>query len=104
MEAFEVNVENRELAGKSMLRKVKNEGFIPGIIYSKDKTSIPVSVEEQTLRPALNKNGEDAILRVNLNQRELLLKIKEVQRDPVTQEIKHIDLMPVDDGGEAVLH
>lgn len=100
MEAFEVNMMERELAGKGMIRKIKVEGFVPGIIYS-STGNIPVALEEHTLDGILNKHGDDVTLKIVHNGETIMTQVKEVQRDPVTREMQHIDLMPVE-GAESI--
>ena len=97
MEAFDVNIETRELGGKALVRRIKKEGYVPGILYSSNG-SIPISLEEDTLRGIFNKHGEDVFIRLVHNGNPVMTKVKEVQRDPVTQDIRHIDLMPVEEG------
>lgn len=105
MEVFDINSESRVLAGRSMLRKIKSEGFVPGVLYSEDG-SIPVSLEEHSLRGVLDKFGDDVLVKIVHNGKPVVARVKEVQRNPITQEINHIDLMPVekDDGSEKNIH
>lgn len=95
MDTFNVNVEGRLLGSKSDIRKLKDNGFIPGVLYS-EGTSTPISLEEDQVRHILNKNGEDVLLNFNFKGKEIKAQIKEVQRNPVSQDILHIDLMPLD--------
>ncbi|WP_136479214.1 50S ribosomal protein L25 [Acetivibrio thermocellus] len=99
MEGFELNIENRTALGTSASRKVKREGKIPGVLYQGDK-SIPISLIEDEIRPIVDKNGSDVLVNVNLNGKRIKAKIHEVQRKPVSDEILHVDLMPLDGGKE----
>ena len=96
MDTFDVNVEKRIVTGKSAMRKLKSEGFVPGVLYSKDE-NIQVSLEERKMAYILNKHGKDVFLNINFDGAPVKVKIQEVQRDPVSQDIRHIDLMPLDD-------
>lgn len=100
MESFELNVQKRNISGKGEIKKLKNEGFIPGILYNQGE-GIPVSLELDAVQKLLDKEEEDIVLDINYNGVHMKALVKEVQRDPITQEIKHVDLMPV--GGD-VLH
>ncbi|MCX8131640.1 MAG: 50S ribosomal protein L25 [Clostridia bacterium] len=100
MESFDISVEKRNDTGKSAMRKLKNEGMVPGIIYNQG-AGIPIILEEHELRNILDKKGEGIILNFELNGTKVSAKVKEVQRDPINQDIQHIDLMPLDGG---ILH
>lgn len=95
MDIFEVDVKNRTAVGKSAIRKLKNDGYIPGILYS-GGTSTPVSLPEDQIRAIVDKNAGQIILNMHYNGRSLKAKIQEVQKNPVTNEIKHIDIMPLE--------
>ncbi|MCX7708555.1 MAG: 50S ribosomal protein L25 [Clostridia bacterium] len=105
METFDIRSEERVVGGKGALRRIKSEGFVPGILYT-DEDSIPISLEEHRLREVLAKNGENILVNVTHNGKTVTARIKEVQRNPVTQEIQHIDLMPVtgEGGQRGTLH
>ena len=100
METFEVHVEKRFAGTKSYIRQLKREGFVPGIIYSAAE-SMPISLKEDEIRSFLQHQGESQLLTIAFDGKPISTKIKEVQRNPVTQDIQHIDLMPVEPG---VLH
>ena len=95
MERFDVNVETRSEIGKGAIRKIKSEGLVPGVVYQ-DGDSMPIALNEFELRKLINRHGEDILLRFSLEGSVINAKIQELQRDPVSLEIKHIDLMPVD--------
>ncbi len=94
MDCFDVNVETRSEVGKGALRKIKSEGLVPGIVYQ-NGDSMPIALNEFELRKLINKHGDDILLRFSLEGSVIDAKIQELQRDPVSLEIKHIDLIPV---------
>lgn len=96
MDLFSVNAEKRVPAGKGPIRRLKREGFIPGILYS-EGDSIPISLEAVELKNILNKHGNDVYLNLNIEGKPMKVKVQEVQRDPVNlDDINHVDLMPAD--------
>ncbi len=100
MNSVNVNVHERA-AGRGEIRRLAREGFIPGVLYSHGG-STSIALELDPLRRLLDrKHDAGLVLDTYFNGVPLKARIKEVQRDPVTQEIKHIDLMPADTG---VLH
>lgn len=94
MDMTDVSVEKRILGNKGTIRQLKRDGFIPGIIYS-DGDSLPISLKEEQIRSFLQHKGEDQNLTICFDGKPIVTRIKEVQRDPVTLDLKHVDLMPV---------
>lgn len=99
MEVFDINVENRTEVGASVSRKLRREGLVPGVLYQ-GAESVPIEFKEDEIRHILAGKGEqNLILNIKLNGMEFKAKIKEVQREPISGEIRHIDLMPVETKG-----
>ncbi len=94
METFTINAQKRTPAAKSEIRKMKGQGFVPGILYDAHQ-NVPLSIQESDIKYILEKHGENAFLSVNYNGSAVTAKIQEIQRDPVSKDITHIDLMPV---------
>ncbi len=92
MEQVILNVEPREKTSK----KFKEEGFIPAVIYgngSKEATS--VKIQEIALKKILSKHGSNVKLWVACGEDKKFGFIKEIQRQPVTNKIRHIDVQLV---------
>lgn len=95
MEAFDINVENRTEVGASVSRKLRREGMVPGVLYQGGE-SLPIEMKEEDIRHVLaGKNDKDLILNISFNNRQFKAMVKEVQREPISGEITHVDLMPV---------
>lgn len=84
----------RHLKGES--RRIRKEGRIPGIIYGLKNSNMMVEFGEMELFQVISKTGEHGAIKVNVNGREEEVIIKEVQRNPVTRRINHIDLQRID--------
>ena len=96
MEEFAISVENRTELGSSVSRKLKREGMVPGVLYQ-EAESLPIEMREDELRHILSgKMERNLILNISLDNKQFKTKIKEVQREPVSGDIRHIDLMPLE--------
>lgn len=84
----------RHLKGDS--KRIRKQGKIPGIIYGLKNPNLLVEFSEMELFQIITKTGEHAALKVNLDGKEEEVLIKEVQRNPVTRRISHIDLQRID--------
>lgn len=71
----------------------KESGFTPGVLYG-DDISKATSVKFKTadLTKIVTKHGSNAKLWVNYGSNKKFGFIKEVQRDPLTRQINHIDI------------
>jgi large subunit ribosomal protein L25 len=87
----------RELKGSSNARRMRRDGLVPGVIYSKGgearHVSIPGHEFEQILR---HHAGEQMMLNIQVEggQDESVL-LKDVQHDPVSAAVLHVDLQSV---------
>jgi large subunit ribosomal protein L25 len=113
MEKIVLEVEQREDLGKSKVRDLRKTGFIPAVIYSKGKESQAIKVSQSHLLKLLHQHRlENAIISLRINparkasaaakdnssetkdaikQEEKTCLIKEMQHDPVKDNIIHVD-------------
>jgi large subunit ribosomal protein L25 len=96
-----VGVAARQDSGKNVCRRLRREGNIPGIVYGMDLDPFAVTVSERTINDVLSlKTGRNTIFTLSLegsdkkSTREVM--IKDLQRDPVTERLVHVDFIRVD--------
>jgi len=75
--------------------KVRNAGFIPGVLSGPGKTSTSVQFESAVLNKIIAKHGANAKLWVVLGDKKHFGFINEVQRHPVENKIIHISIQLV---------
>lgn len=90
MSILELNKRNGEIPNSA--KKSRRKGNVPGILYGKAVRSMMFEVGEIELVSEISTNGEHGIIEVNLNGEKHKALIKEVQRDPATNKIIHLDL------------
>src|SRR5690554_1863655 len=83
-----------EKAGKSRAKALRGLGLTPGIVYH-EGSSILIQVSTKDLLNIIKKYGQSAIFDLSYNGKTNQVFIKEIQKDPVTQEILHFDLQPI---------
>ncbi len=84
---------SREERGKQAAKRLRNSGMIPAVMYGHKEETISMSIETAEFMRLLRKEKGDNVI-VNLfwdkkNSKKTV--IKEVQRNPVTSDIIHID-------------
>ena len=86
--------------GKGAAHRCRREGWIPGVIYGKRVGSIPLRLpERELLRHMAEGLGAGAVVEIRVDgeggTQDWTAVIKEVQRDPVSQQLLHLDLQQV---------
>ncbi|QBD84529.1 50S ribosomal protein L25 [Clostridium tetani] len=76
-------------------KTARKKGFIPGIIYGKDREGQSINFERGKLIAFLKEKGEKSKMNFQLNGENKQGIIKEVGRDAVTSSIIHIDIQEV---------
>lgn len=76
--------------------RLRSKGKIPGVLYGMKSPNMLVEFGEMELCKVLNTTGEHGVVNVNLSGKCEVAIIKEVQRDPVTRKISHMDLQRID--------
>jgi len=97
-ERIKLTVKERESRGSADARRLRKEGFIPGVLYGKGKSSYAIFVPERDLRRVLTgAGGLHAILDVVLEGQNTTHAsiLKDYQQDPIRGHISHIDLHEV---------
>lgn len=85
----------REKAGKEYAKKLRRNGFVPAVLYGPETKTLALEVETKSFLSLLRGGlGENVIVTLLLDdkkdsQRKVL--VREVQRDPVTGAILHLD-------------
>lgn len=94
--AITVKGEKREVFGKNASRRIRREGKVPAIIYGANTPNIPLIVPKKDIINILKSDtGENTIFRLSFNSESRDTMIKELQKDPVTDEILHMDLIQI---------
>lgn len=88
------SISSRQTKGDT--HKLRMNGRIPGVIYGHNNPNMLVEFGELELNKVINTKGEHGRLNVDIKGDNLDVIIKEVQRDPVSDRINHIDLQMID--------
>ncbi len=93
MERYNLKAEVREATGKGVARKLRSNGLIPGVIYGKSRGPQPLTVNPQDLKHKLSGN---AIFDLDIaGEGNETAMVKEVQKDVITGQLKHIDFLHI---------
>jgi large subunit ribosomal protein L25 len=96
MEQFTLNAEKRDGIGKGVARKLRMKGYIPGVLYGPDIKSERVSIKTISVSAFLRKFGRSSrLIDLDINGDSRKVVIRELQKDPVSGALEHIDLYQV---------
>ncbi|MEW6600754.1 MAG: 50S ribosomal protein L25 [Nitrospirota bacterium] len=100
MEKILVKADKRPELGKGGARSLRRAGMIPAVVYS-GGSSMPIKVHgKQMTKLIYSGGGEHALITIELNEdgaktSEHPVLVKDYQRDPVSEELLHVDFMEV---------
>ena len=97
-----LNLSKRDESVPNNAKKLRREGKVPGILYGKKLNEFMFEVGELELCREISKNGEHGIVNFDLNGKDSMALIKDVQRDPVTHKIIHLDLEELDENKKII--
>lgn len=88
--------QRKDLRG-SVTKKIRKSGYVPGIVYGKDKEGTAVSVNEVELLKTVRDEGRNAIISLDIeNGEKVQVMLQEYQMDPVKDDLVHVDFYIID--------
>ncbi len=81
--------------GKSS-KALRRDGWVPAIVYGKDKYNLAVIVKARELEQALRRQSANLPFKLNVNGQELDVMVYELQRHPVQGNVLHVDFKRFD--------
>ncbi len=97
-EQFHIEVHTRESTGKNSNRRLRAAGQIPAVLYGAGRDTVPITIGRKTIQEVFRHGaGENTIFllkRVESDQQRHA-RIREMQVDPVSREVLHIDFQRV---------
>jgi large subunit ribosomal protein L25 len=98
MANIELKVERRQETGKNVARRARASGRVPAVVYGAKKETVPIYIEARQLTTAFRQGaGDNAIylLKMAGTEQSRHAMIREINRDPVSRELLHVDFLRV---------
>ncbi len=107
MDTIKLSVHEREETGNGPARRLRAQGLIPGVSYSKGKETTVISVELDDLKAAMA-HGHNVVLELDFGgsgkgakggakgKNARYAVVKELQFHPIRRHLLHVDLHEVD--------
>lgn len=92
-------VPKREKFGKAAIRDLKKQGLIPAVVYGLNEPPVAIAISPKAVARVLaTEAGMNSVMFLQREgtdiQRHVI--IKDLQRDPITGRLRHVDFMRVD--------
>jgi len=95
---MDIKAEKRKEIGKQAVKKLRKEEKIPAVLYGHEEEPVPISVKLNDLKILFkNLKSESEIFNLDVGGKKRVI-IKELQRDPITLELLHIDFQHLHKG------
>jgi len=96
MAVIQLKGASRESLGKGGARKARAAGQIPAVIYGHGETPRPIAVDFREFEVALRGHkGSNAIVNLNVAGGEFTALVRDVQYDPLSRLIIHLDFQHI---------
>jgi len=91
-----IKAEKRTELGKNASGRLRRQGFVPAILYGESIANVPLILKKKDIIEILkSETGENTIFKVAFDSEERDVMIKEVQINPITDELTHVDLIQI---------
>ncbi len=92
----DLQAKEREERGKNAARRLRASGMVPAVLYGDgDGQTRALAVPDRIVDYTLHHLGDNALYDVNLGAGTSTARIVDVQRDPVSGRLIHVDFAPV---------
>lgn len=95
MQTLSLEAKERKILGRKV-KGLRREGILPANIYGKGVKSEVIQVELSEFKEVYSKSGETGVVEVSLSGKKIPVLIHTVQKDPVSDEFIHTDLLAID--------
>src|SRR5262245_39527118 len=96
MAVISLSGERRSDIGKGGARTARAAGKIPGIVYGHGETPVAVAITARDFDLALRHHqGSNAIVNLAVDGGEFTALIRDVQYDPISHSILHLDFQQI---------
>jgi len=98
-EQLSIEVQPRETSGTKASKRLRRQGKVPAVVYGGDRPTTPIVIDRKTLIDLIKQAGsEHAVFLLKLagSGKERYCMVHELEVEPTTREIVHVDFLRVD--------
>jgi large subunit ribosomal protein L25 len=94
----QLQVTPREQMGTKQVRSLREQGYLPAVLYGRKEQSMPVLVDAHEFTSVYREAGESAIITLTGLDEEKDALIQDVDMDPLTDKPRHADFYVTEKG------
>src|SRR5216117_2738604 len=99
MAEITLEVQDRNDAGKGVARKLRAQGQIPAVVYGGHRDPAKITVDRKAIADMIQKSEHGVrsifLLKMSGTDQQRHAMIKDVQMDPISRKMTHIDFIRV---------
>ena len=93
MEQLKLAAQTGRAIGSASSRRLRAENKIPAVMYGHGTDPVPLTLDRLRFRSALNAAGPNAIITLEVEGRDYLTIVKDMQRDTIANRVTHVDFL-----------
>lgn len=86
---------NLRETNKTTLRQLRNDGWIPSVVYGYKTESTAISVKERDLIDTLRETGRNGVIKLNVDGKDVNVVLSDYQSDVLIGNITHADFLAI---------
>jgi large subunit ribosomal protein L25 len=90
-----IKAETRTEFGKGAARRIRRANKVPAVVYGHGNDPIHLTLPGHDTMMALKHGGANALLEIDIDGKTQLALTKQVQIDPITRHLEHVDFVAV---------
>lgn len=94
-----LEVSRRERSGKSVAKKLRQEGKVPAVVYGAHREPVAIAVDRKSVTDLIQKSDHGVrsifLLKMAGTDQQRHAMIKDIQINPITRKMEHIDFVRV---------
>lgn len=91
---IEIEAEVRTAVGTGV-KALRRSSKVPAVVYGHNIKAISIQVDAREVSTTLRKIGRNTLITLNVDGGQKMVLTREIQRDPIRRNIKHIDFYEV---------
>ena len=99
MAELTLEVSRREEAGKGAAGRLRRQGKVPAVVYGGHRETVPITVDRKAVTDLIQKSEHGVrsifLLKMSGTDQQRHAMIKEIQIDPISRKMSHIDFIRV---------
>ena len=94
-----LEVSRREGIGKSLVRKLRQQGQVPGVVYGGHRDPVAITVDRKAITDLIQRSQHGVrsvfLLKMAGTDQQRHAMIKDIQIDPISRKMMHVDFIRV---------